>query len=207
MWQTMNDLLVEEVLFLQIDALCSTRGDSESEAARRIKTEFLVQMQGVNSTDARVLTLGATNIPYGLDQAVRRRFDKVKLLSDIYGYVITWCKCLPSVGLSFTCPIHWFLMASLIKEPELKQKPFSEFNKIRVDCYIFWAGATIFPLPKPTWEKAVCIEHWNLWRHKWLTKLFFFYTECKLRAEDIHSVARGSRKVAYVQSSLGRHPK
>ena len=35
-------------------------------------------MQGVNSTEARVLTLGATNIPYGLDQAVRRRFDKVR---------------------------------------------------------------------------------------------------------------------------------
>ena len=64
---------------MQIDALCSTRGDSESEAARRIKTEFLVQMQGVNTTEARVLVLGATNIPYGLDQAVRRRFDKVLL--------------------------------------------------------------------------------------------------------------------------------
>lgn len=63
---------------MQIDALCSTRGEGESEAARRIKTEFLVQMQGVNSSEARVLVLGATNIPYGLDQAVRRRFDKVK---------------------------------------------------------------------------------------------------------------------------------
>lgn len=31
----------------QIDALCSARNDNESEAARRIKTEFLVQMQGV----------------------------------------------------------------------------------------------------------------------------------------------------------------
>lgn len=62
---------------MQIDALCSTRGEGESEAARRIKTEFLVQMQGVTSSEARVLVLGATNIPYGLDQAVRRRFDKV----------------------------------------------------------------------------------------------------------------------------------
>lgn len=60
----------------EIDALCSTRGEGESEAARRIKTEFLVQMQGVNTHEARVLVLGATNLPYGLDQAVRRRFDK-----------------------------------------------------------------------------------------------------------------------------------
>ncbi|KAK9806723.1 hypothetical protein WJX72_000607 [[Myrmecia] bisecta] len=60
----------------EIDALCSTRGEGESEAARRIKTEFLVQMQGVSSSDARVLVLGATNLPYGLDQAMRRRFDK-----------------------------------------------------------------------------------------------------------------------------------
>lgn len=66
------------LLRVQIDALCSTRGDGESEASRRIKTEFLVQMQGVNSNDSRVLVLGATNLPYALDQAVRRRFDRVR---------------------------------------------------------------------------------------------------------------------------------
>lgn len=67
------------IIFIdEIDALCSTRGEGESEAARRIKTEFLVQMQGVNHSndDRRVLLLGATNLPYALDQAVRRRFDK-----------------------------------------------------------------------------------------------------------------------------------
>ena len=64
----------------EIDALCSARGDNESEAARRIKTEFLVQMQGVGSGSddpkRRILVLGATNMPYALDQAIRRRFDK-----------------------------------------------------------------------------------------------------------------------------------
>jgi vacuolar protein-sorting-associated protein 4 len=66
------------IIFIdEIDALCSSRGEGESEAARRIKTEFLVQMQGVGHGDgARVLVLGATNLPYALDQAVRRRFDK-----------------------------------------------------------------------------------------------------------------------------------
>lgn len=65
------------IIFIdEIDALCSSRGDNESEAARRIKTEFLVQMQGVGNKEARVLLLGATNLPYALDQAVRRRFDK-----------------------------------------------------------------------------------------------------------------------------------
>ena len=43
---------------------------------KRIKTEFLVQMQGVGHNSDRVLILGATNLPYSLDQAVRRRFDK-----------------------------------------------------------------------------------------------------------------------------------
>ena len=65
------------LLAAQIDALCSSRGDGESEASRRIKTEFLVQMQGVNSNESRVLVLGATNLPYALDQAMRRRFDRV----------------------------------------------------------------------------------------------------------------------------------
>lgn len=37
----------------------------------------MIEMQGVNtSPDARVLMLGATNLPYNLDQAIRRRFDK-----------------------------------------------------------------------------------------------------------------------------------
>jgi vacuolar protein-sorting-associated protein 4 len=67
------------IIFIdEIDSLCSARSDSESESARRIKTEFLVQMQGVSSGEQQdgVLMLAATNLPWNIDSAIRRRFEK-----------------------------------------------------------------------------------------------------------------------------------
>ena len=60
----------------EIDSLCSERSDTESESARRIKTEFLVQMDGVGKDQTGVLLLGATNLPWALDKAVKRRFQR-----------------------------------------------------------------------------------------------------------------------------------
>lgn len=65
------------IIFIdEIDSLCSARSDSESESARRIKTEFLVQMNGVGNDTDGILVLAATNIPWALDSAIRRRFEK-----------------------------------------------------------------------------------------------------------------------------------
>lgn len=83
------------IIFIdEIDSLVSNRSDGENEASRRVKTEFLVQMQGntslvqssiitnksirlgVGNDDKGILVLGATNIPWGLDPAIRRRFEK-----------------------------------------------------------------------------------------------------------------------------------
>lgn len=65
------------IIFIdEVDALCGSRSENESESARRIKTEFLVQMQGVGNDNNGVLVLGATNIPWTLDSAIRRRFEK-----------------------------------------------------------------------------------------------------------------------------------
>ena len=60
----------------EIDSLCGRRKEDENDSTRRIKTEFLVQLQGVGTDMDKVLVLGATNTPWELDPAVRRRFEK-----------------------------------------------------------------------------------------------------------------------------------
>jgi len=65
------------IIFIdEIDSMCGSRSEGESESSRRVKTEFLVQMQGVGKGSEGVLVLGATNVPWELDPAIRRRFEK-----------------------------------------------------------------------------------------------------------------------------------
>ena len=66
------------IIFIdKVDSLCSTRDSgSGNDATNCIKTELLVQMQGVGMDNDGILVLGATNIPWGLDFTIRKWFEK-----------------------------------------------------------------------------------------------------------------------------------
>lgn len=82
-------VLAPSIIFVdEIDSLLSHRsGSGEHEATRRIKTEFLIQWSDLQRAAAgresgnknrgdpnRVLVLAATNLPWAIDEAARRRF-------------------------------------------------------------------------------------------------------------------------------------
>uniref|UniRef100_A0A8C8J8G1 microtubule-severing ATPase n=1 Tax=Oncorhynchus tshawytscha TaxID=74940 RepID=A0A8C8J8G1_ONCTS len=70
------------IIFIdEIDSLLCERREGEHDASRRLKTEFLIQFDGVQSEGAeRVLVMGATNRPQELDEATR-----FKLLKNLLG--------------------------------------------------------------------------------------------------------------------------
>lgn len=70
------------IIFIdEIDSLLSRRNANEHEASRRMKTEFLVEFDGLPRSSGsdgveRIVVLAATNRPQELDEAALRRFPK-----------------------------------------------------------------------------------------------------------------------------------
>ncbi|MFX0122187.1 MAG: AAA family ATPase [Candidatus Hodarchaeota archaeon] len=75
------DRAVEEspsiIFFDEIDALAGARGgSSEGEAMRRVKTQLLQAVEGFGTGEELLVTVGATNTPWDIDAAMRRRFER-----------------------------------------------------------------------------------------------------------------------------------
>jgi vacuolar protein-sorting-associated protein 4 len=76
MFETARENRPSIVFIDEIDSIATARSDSESESSRRIKTELLIQMDGVGHSLEGMLILCATNLPWAIDSAVRRRCQK-----------------------------------------------------------------------------------------------------------------------------------
>ncbi len=61
----------------EVDALTAERGADQVGGERRLKTQFLIEMDGMKSKKGdHIVVLGATNRPWDLDAAFRRRFER-----------------------------------------------------------------------------------------------------------------------------------
>ena len=83
----------------EVDSLMSTRDASsngsssggggavggDSDASRRMKSELLIQLDGLAQSTAQVFVLCASNLPWALDQALLRRLEK-RILVGLPGH-------------------------------------------------------------------------------------------------------------------------
>lgn len=71
------------IFFDELDSVMSQRSGEggEHEGSRRMKTELLIQLDGLSKSNTHVFLLAASNLPWELDMAMLRRLEKRILVS------------------------------------------------------------------------------------------------------------------------------
>ncbi|XP_056434316.1 katanin p60 ATPase-containing subunit A-like 2 [Gadus chalcogrammus] len=95
----------------ELESVMGQRGGGhggEHEGSRRMKTELLIQMDGLAASDHLVFILAASNMPWELDQAMLRRLEKRILIG------------LPSEPARQAMISHWLPPVSLSGGAELR---------------------------------------------------------------------------------------
>lgn len=66
------------LFFDELDALAFCRSKSQADHSRTLVNEFLTQMDGIGKSNDQILILGATNMPWNIDSALKRpgRFSR-----------------------------------------------------------------------------------------------------------------------------------
>lgn len=60
----------------EVDSFLNERKQGENESSHRVKNQFLIEMSGLGNDNDKVVILAATNMPWDIDAAARRRFKK-----------------------------------------------------------------------------------------------------------------------------------
>ena len=69
------------IIFMdEVDAVASARGEGKHEASTRLLTELLNQMDGFVDKSDGVVVIAATNCPWDIDTAMKRRLEKRVLI-------------------------------------------------------------------------------------------------------------------------------
>lgn len=79
LFKTARDNAPSVIFIDEVDALGGKRSDMHSHHSRSMVSQFLIEMDGMVADNQKVMVLGATNMPWNVDSALRRpgRFDKV----------------------------------------------------------------------------------------------------------------------------------
>ncbi|KAK6631333.1 hypothetical protein RUM44_005859 [Polyplax serrata] len=127
----------------ELDALLSRRDgghhSTEHEASRRMKTELLIQLDGLSKSDDQVFFLATSNLPWELDPAILRRLEK-RILVDV-----------PSQEARESMFRH-YLPEVVLNQPLLKSNIYYEFLAKETEGY---SGSDIRLVCKETAMQAI----------------------------------------------------